>query len=67
MAWVGLHDFIYILNPRSPARDPSQRRTQWGCVGDLGEEGGKHWARGAETFAHRPSERQTESSECYTL
>lgn len=32
----------------------------WGAVGV--RMGGMHWARGAETFAHRPSQRQREQS-----
>lgn len=52
MAWVGLHDFIYIEFLVS-SQGPLPKEDPVGACGD-GVSRGMHWARGAETFAHWP-------------
>lgn len=56
MAWVGLHDFIYIKFLVS-SQGPLPKEDPVGACGD-GVSRGMHWARGAETFAHWPRQRQ---------
>lgn len=57
MAWVGLHDFIYIDFSVS-SQGPLPKEDPVGACGD-GVSRGMHWARGAETFAHWSLQRQT--------
>lgn len=68
MAWVGLTRLHLHLNPRSPARDPSQRRTQWGCVcGGVGVRKGGCTGLGGQRHSHTDRLRDRERAVRVTL
>ncbi|KAF3699245.1 hypothetical protein EXN66_Car014932 [Channa argus] len=67
MVWVGLTRLHLHLNPGLQPGTPPKEDPVGMCVGGGGRErdGGMHWARGAETFEHRPSQRRRENSQCH--